>query len=82
MWLHSLIRLYRKEKQESAHRYARAIQKKILISLSNVLKRLEKRLENKLLQDKRIFFECDHGNYVKPEKIERKACGKGRNTIK
>ena len=24
MWLHSLIRLYRKEKQESAHRYARS----------------------------------------------------------
>ena len=54
MWLHSLIRLYRKEKQESAHRYVRAIQKKILISLSNVLKRLEKRLENKLLQDRKM----------------------------
>ena len=35
-----------------------------------------------LNKNKRIFLECNHGNYVNPEKMERKACGKGRNTIK
>ena len=46
------------------------------------LKNVTGKFSEALNKNKRIFLECDHGNYVNPEKIERKACGKGRNTIK
>ena len=43
---------------------------------------LQENFREALNKNKRIFLECNHGNYVNPEKMERKACGKGRNTIK